>query len=144
MKKETEDKIVIRRFKDRSSHFWINNHHYFLDENNEIEYACGGIDRKEYREALKNFIKRNKVTFIPREKSIFEQEEREYSKIGFGKYSQTTTIELVATDKRYASWLYKNCSDSKIKEELKELLKINKYDTRRILQLKYWKCDLQY
>lgn len=119
-----KDKLKIKQFKDGSSNFWIDNHHYCLDENNEIQYVCGGIDKQEYRNLLLQYIKRNKKSYIPREKNIFETEEKEYSKIGFGKYSQMTTIELVATDKRYASWLYKNCSDSKIKAELKELLKI--------------------
>lgn len=123
-KKDDKDKLKIKQFKDGSSNFWIDNHHYYLDKNNELQYACGGIDKPEYRELLLQYIKRNKKFFIPREKSLFEQEEKEYTKIGFGKYSQITTIELVAVDRRYASWLYKNCSDSKIKEELKELLKI--------------------
>ena len=124
MKKQTEDKISIKIFKDRSSHFWVDNHHYFLNEDNEIQYSCGGIDKEEYREALSAYCKRNKVSFVPREKSLFETEEKEYTKIGFGKYSQMTTMELIATDKKYASWLYKNCLDNKIKTELKELLKI--------------------
>ena len=77
MVKTKEDKVVIKRFKDRSSHFWINNHHYFLNEDNKIQYVCGGIDKEEYREALSAYCKRNKVTFVPRERSLFETEEKE-------------------------------------------------------------------
>lgn len=121
--KETGDKITVKRFKDKSSHFWLDGKHYFLDENNEIQFACGGIDSIECREILKAYIKRNKVSFVAREKSIFEQEEIEYSVIGFGKYSQETTLSLVSIDKRYAGWLYENSADKKIKEELRILLK---------------------
>lgn len=122
-KKKNED-IIIKQFKDKSSNWFVGNIHYHLNEQGEIVFCAGGIDNPEYRELLSQYIKRNKKSYVPREKSLFEQEEIEYSKIGFGKYSQTTTIELVSLDKRYASWLYKNCSDSKIKAELKELLKV--------------------
>ena len=76
------------------------------------------------RNAVLSFIQRNKKSYKARPQTVFETEEKEYTKIGFGKYSQMTTMELVATDKKYSSWLYKNCSDNKIKMELKELLKI--------------------
>ena len=76
------------------------------------------------RNAVLSFIRRNKKSYKARPQTVFEVEEKEYTKIGFGKYSQMTTMELVATDKKYSSWLYKNCSDNKIRMELKELLKI--------------------
>lgn len=122
--KKKDENITIKQFKDKSSNWFVGNVHYHLNEQGEIVFCAGGIDNPEYRELLSQYIKRNKKSYVPREKSIFEQEEIEYSKIGFGKYAQTTTIELVSLDKRYASWLYKNCTDSKIKAELKELLKI--------------------
>lgn len=122
--KKKDENIIIKQFKDRSSNWFVGNIHYHLNEQGEIIFCAGGIDNPEYRELLSQYIKRNKKSYVPREKSLFEQEEIEYSKIGFGKYSQITTIELVSLDKRYASWLYKNCSDNKIKAELKELLKI--------------------
>lgn len=123
-KKETEDKVVIKAFRDSSSNWWVGYKHYCLDEDNILQFVCGGIEDRKETEAIQEFIKRNKKRFIRRQQTVFETEEKEYTKIGFGKYSQMTTIELVATDKKYASWLYKNCSDNKIKTELKELLKI--------------------
>ena len=121
--KKEEDKIVIKQFRDNSSNFWSNYAHYFLNENNELIWCSGETDKEELRNAVLSFIRRNKKSFKNRELSILETEQKEYTKIGFGKYSQMTTMELVVTDKKYASWLYKNCSDNKIKMELKELLK---------------------
>ena len=123
-KKETEDKIVIKAFRDSSSNWWVGYKHYCLDEDNTLQFVCGGTEDRKETEAIQEFIKRNKKKFIRRQQTVFEIEEKEYTKIGFGKYSQMTTMELVATDKKYSSWLYKNCSDNKIKMELKELLKI--------------------
>ena len=126
MKKVTtkEGKIQIKQFRDGSSYFWVCNKVYHLNKQNEIEFICGGsIDEKEVEE-LKSFCKRNRKTFKEREPSIFEQEEKEYSKIGFGKYFQMSTIELVAQDRKYASWIVKNSADKKLVEEIKELLKI--------------------
>jgi len=122
-KKETEEKITIKNFKDKSSNWFVDGVHYHLNELGDIIFCAGGIDSEERREALKTFIKKNKKCFVPREKSIFEQEEVEYSTIGFGKYSKETTLSLVNIDKRYASWLYENSANKKIKEELKILLK---------------------
>ena len=119
-----ETKITIKQFRDLSSSWWVGYKHYCLDENNILQFVCGGIEDRKETEAIQEFIKRNKKRFIRRQQTVFETEEKEYTKIGFGKYSQMTTMELVATDKKYASWLYKNCSDNKIKTELKELLKI--------------------
>ena len=119
-----KEKITIKGFKDGSSNFWVDNIHYHLDTMGEIHFCAGGIDKPELVEYLKAFIKRNKKTFQPREVSIFEQEEAEYSKVTFGKFSGLSTMELVATDRSYAKWLYTNTLDKKIREELKQLLKI--------------------
>ena len=124
MKNLEKDKIVVRQFKDGSSNFWSNYTHYFLNENNELIWCSGETDKEELRNAVFSFIRRNKKSYKARPQTVFETEEKEYTKIGFGKCSQMTTMELVATDKKYASWLYKNCSDNRIKTELKELLKI--------------------
>ena len=124
MKNLEKDKIVVRQFKDGSSNFWCDGVHYSLNENGDLVFCSGGIDTEELRNAVLSFIRRNKKSFKSRPQTVFETEEKEYTKIGFGKYSQMTTMELVATDKKYSSWLYKNCSDNKIKMELKELLKI--------------------
>ena len=82
------------------------------------------MDTEELRNAVLVFISRNKKTYRPREKSLFETEEKEYTKVTFGKFSGMSTIELTQTDKSYANWLYKSTTDLKIKKELKELLKI--------------------
>ena len=125
-KKEiSEDKIPIKQFRDSSSNWWVRDAHYYLTENNELLWGAGETDKPELREALLTYIKRNKKGYKQREKSQIEEAIlKQYSVIGFGKYSSLNTQDLVGTDKKYASWLYKNCSDSKIKTELKELLKI--------------------
>ena len=119
-----EDKIQIRGFKDGSSHWWCNDSHYHLNEAGELIWCSGGMDTEELRNAVLVFISRNKKTYRPREKSLFETEEKEYTKVTFGKFSGMSTIELTQTDKSYANWLYKSTTDLKIKKELKELLKI--------------------
>ena len=124
-KKQTEDKIPIKQFRDSSSNWWVRDAHYYLNEDNELLWGAGEIDKPELREALLSYIKRNKKVYKAREKSqIDEAVLKQYSVIGFGKYSSLTTQDLVGTDKKYARWLYENCSDNKIKTELKELLKI--------------------
>ena len=121
----SEDKIQVRNFKDGSSNYWCNFAHYYLNESNELIWCSGETDKPELREAVLSFIKRNKKVYKPREKSqIDEAILNQYSVIGFGKYSSLTTQDLIGTDKKYARWLYENCSDNKIKTELKELLKI--------------------
>ena len=121
----SEDKIQVRNFKDGSSHWWCNFAHYYLNESNELIWCSGETDKPELREAVLSFIKRNKKVYKPREKSqIDEAILNQYSVIGFGKYSSLTTQDLIGIDKKYARWLYENCSDNKIKTELKELLKI--------------------
>ena len=123
-KKETEDKIIIKSFRDSSSNWWVGYKHYCLDENNVLQFICGGIEDKKETEAIQEFIKRNKKSFKNRELSILETEEKEYSIITFGKMSGKTTQTIVEEDKRYARWLYDSVTDNKIKTELKELLKI--------------------
>lgn len=121
----SEDKIQVRNFKDGSSNYWCNFAHYFMNESNELIWCSGETDKPELREAVLSFIKRNKKVYKPREKSqIDEAILNQYSVIGFGKYSSLTTQDLISIDKKYARWLYENCSDNKIKTELKELLKI--------------------
>lgn len=127
-KKETEEKITIKRFKDKSSSFWVNNHHYYLDENNEIRYACGGIDTQELREALKAFIKRNKVSYVPREPSILDQVEKEFiSVLTTGKYCGEYIKDLVYKDRKYLEWMRDkytfSSAEQKLKEEIIEILK---------------------
>jgi hypothetical protein len=119
-----KEKFEIRQFKDKSSNWFLNNKHYHLNEQGEIVFIAGGKEDQTEVEALKAYCKRNKKVFKEREPSIFEREEIEYSKITFGKFSGMTTMEIVATDRGYAKWLYENSAEKKIKEELKQLLNI--------------------
>jgi len=122
--KPKEDKTVIKQFREGSSDFWCDMVHYHLNEQGELIFCAGGIDKEELRSRLLSFISRNKKVYKKRLPSIFETEEKEYTKITFGKFSGMSTIELTQTDKSYANWLYKNTTNIKIKSELKELLKI--------------------
>ena len=122
--KKEEDKITIKQFRDLSSSWWVGYKHYCLDENNILQFVCGGKEDLKETEAIQEFIKRNKKSFKNRELSILETEEKEYSIITFGKMSGKTTQTIVEEDKRYARWLYDSVTDNKIKTELKELLKI--------------------
>ena len=122
--KSKEDKIQIRAFKDGSSDWWVNDAHYSLNEAGELIWHAGEVDKEELRNTVLVFISRNKKKYKERSPSIFETEEKEYTKITFGKFSEMSTIELTQTDKNYANWLYKNTTDLKIKKELKGLLKI--------------------
>lgn len=124
MAKAKEDKIVIKQFREGSSDFWVGNCHYNLNKDNEIIFCSGGIDSEELRAVLLSFIRRDKKTFKKRVANIFETEEKEYTTVTFGKMSGKTTQIIVGEDKRYARWLYENTTDKKIKEELKELLKV--------------------
>ena len=122
--KKEEDKITIKQFRDLSSSWWVGYKHYCLDENNILQFVCGGIEDRKETEAIQEFVIRNKKSFKNRELSILETEEKEYSIITFGKMSGKTTQTIVEEDKRYARWLYDSVTDNKIKTELKELLKI--------------------
>ena len=75
-KKETEDKIIIKQFKDNSSNFWSNYAHYFLNENNELIWCSGETDKEELRNAVLSFIRRNKKSFKARPQTVFETEEK--------------------------------------------------------------------
>ena len=124
MAKAKEDKIQIRQFRDSSSNWWVNDSHFYLNASEELIWGAGGQETVELREAIESFIKRNKKKFIARAPSVLEQEERVYSKVNFGKFSGLTTQGIVTQDSSYAKWLYKNTTDSKIKEELEQLLNI--------------------
>jgi len=64
--KETGEKLLIRNFKDGSSHFWCGFAHFYLDENNNLLWASGEQDNPQYRTAMEAYIKRNKKSFKPR------------------------------------------------------------------------------
>jgi hypothetical protein len=122
-KKQVEDKIPIKQFRDSSSNWWVRDAHYYLNENNELFWAAGETDKTELREAIEAFIKRNKKFYVKRAESLLEQDEITYTKVTFGKFKNDSTQEIVMKDKRYATWLYEKTTDLAIKNELKILLK---------------------
>ena len=65
-KKEIEDKITLRTFRDSSSNWWVNQAHYHLNESGEVIWCAGETDKIELRDYLINFIKRNKKFFKSR------------------------------------------------------------------------------
>lgn len=123
MTSKKEDKIQIKEFRDKSSNWFVNYAHYYLNESNELLWASGESDNEEYRTALESYVKRNKKSFRKREESILDKEEKVYMTLTFGKFSGLKLNELVDQDKRYAGWLFKNTTDESIKIQLKELLK---------------------
>ena len=122
--KSKEDKIQIRAFKDGSSDWFVNDAHYSLNEAGELIWCAGEVDKEELRSCLLSFILRNKKTYRPREKSLFETEERNWSTITFGKHKGLTLDAIKDIEPKYLRWLYDNTTDIKIKQELKEILKI--------------------
>ena len=125
----SEDKILIKQFRDSSSNFWCDTVHYHLNEQGELIFCAGGIDRPELREALLSYIKRNKKVFKEGSPSIFEIEPKEYNAIiPIGKFKGQTVQSVYETEKKYLTWMYKNytfkISEEKLKQEIKELLKI--------------------
>lgn len=122
--KPKEDNTTIKGFKDSSSNWWCNDSHYHLNEAGELIWCSGGVDTEELRNAILSFISRNKKTYKPREKSLFETEEREWSTLTFGKHKGLTLDAIKDIEPKYLRWLYDNTTDVKIKQELKEILKI--------------------
>ena len=124
MKKETEDKIVIKQFKDGSSHFWSNYAHYFLNENNELIWCSGETDKEELRNAVLSFIRRNKKSYKERPHSEVLKGYLEI--INFGKYINKSVQEVFHLDSKYLQWMYKeysfSSSQEKLKQEIKEIL----------------------
>lgn len=123
MASKKEDKVQIRQFKDKSSNFWVNYSHYYIDSSERLLWASGEEDTKEYRELLEAYVKRNKKKFAPREISVLDKPEIKYSTLTFGKYSGRKLNELYDEDKQYCKWLYKNVTDADLKKELETLIK---------------------
>ena len=122
--KSKEDKTTIKGFKDGSSNWWCNDSHYHLNEAGELIWCSGGMDTEELRNAVLSFISRNKKTYRPREKSLFETEERNWSTITFGKHKGLTLDAIKDIEPKYLRWIYENSVDKKLVQEIKELLKI--------------------
>ena len=125
MSKAKEDKISIRGFKDGSSHWWVNDSHFYLNASEELIWGAGGIETAELREAIESFIKRNKKKYVPRAPSVLDQEERVYKEVlSFGKYVGKKVDEV--GDAQYLKWCLKNVNfagKEKLKEEITEILK---------------------
>lgn len=122
MSSKKEDKIIIKQFRDSSSNFWVDNIHYHLNEQNEIVFCAGGIDSEDKREVLRQYIRRNKKTFKPRE---IVQEITYKEVFRFGKYINKTLMEF--EDKAYLKWCIKNYNFKEneivLKEEIIKYLK---------------------
>lgn len=121
--KETIDKIVIKQFKDGSSFWWVGNKVYHLNQENSVVLICGGKEDEKETEAIKSFILRNKKKYVPREESQLDKEPIEWITISFGKFAGKKLDEIKDIEPKYCSWLYQNVTDTKIKEQLKILLK---------------------
>ena len=119
-----EDKIQIRAFKDGSSDWFVNDAHYSLNEAGELIWHAGEVDKEELRSCLLSFISRNKKKYKERSPSIFETEERVWSVLDFGKHKGLALDIIKDIEPKYLRWLYDNTTDIKIKQELKEILKI--------------------
>lgn len=120
IKKEDKEKVLIKQFKDSSSHFWCNFAHYYLDKDNNLLWASGESDNTEYRTALEAYIKRNKKTFKERQQSILDAEEKVYMILDFGKYAGRPLNEIKDIDKKYLIWLKNSFNFSSVQEKLKQ------------------------
>jgi UDP-N-acetylmuramoylalanine-D-glutamate ligase len=114
-----EDKILIRQFKDKSSNFFVNNTHYNLNALGGITFCAGGISSEADIEALQNFIKRNKKTFVASTPNVFSKELKEYSVLNFGIH-KNKRLDTLSND--YLKWLFENSADESIKNEVRGLI----------------------
>lgn len=125
-KQETEDKTVIKAFKDGSSNWFVNYAHYHLNKNNELEWCSGEVDKPELRDSLLAFIRRNKKIHKERSPSIFESAPKEYNEIiPIGKFKGQTVQVVYDIEKKYLTWMYKEynfAGKEKLKQEIKEIL----------------------
>lgn len=119
-----ETKITIKQFRDLSSSWWVGYKHYCLDENNVLQFICGGIEDKKETEAIQEFVKRNKKQYVPAKQSEVLKEYLEI--ITFGKYINKSVQEVFYLDSKYLQWMYKeysfSSSQEKLKQEIKEIL----------------------
>ena len=122
--KPKEDKVQIKSFKDGSSNWFCNYAHYHLNEVGELIWCSGEVDKEELRTSLLAFLRRNKKSYSPRQQSIFETEEREWSTLTFGKYNGRKIDGVKDIEPKYLRWVYENSADKNLVQEIKELLKI--------------------
>lgn len=124
IKSKTQEKIIIKQFKDGSSHWFVNYAHYTLLENGEIQWCAGETDKEELRGALKAYVKRNKKSFVARPKS----EVKEYNEIiPIGEYKGKTVSQVLFENKKFLIWMLEKYSfksgEEKLKQEIIEILK---------------------
>lgn len=113
-KKEDKEKTSVVNFKDKSSNWWVNSKHYCLNEQNEIVFVAGGIEITAETEFLRDFIKRNKKTYVPRQIiSVIEY----FEIVDFGIHKGRKVDEI---DKKYLKWMIGNYNFSQTQEKLKQ------------------------
>lgn len=123
-KKEEKEKVTVINFRDKSSNWWVNNKHYTLTEVNQILFVAGGLEIEAETEFLRQFIKRNKKSFIPREKvAVIEY----FEKFTFGKYINQKVDYVKDLDRKYLVWCRDNyqfkIGEEKLKSEIISILK---------------------
>lgn len=121
-----EAKVEIKQFRDKSSHWWCNMKHYYLNENNELIFAGGGIEITSETDFLKDFIRRNKKTYKEREVSPYINPKEYLEVFNFGKHSTKTVQYVFDNDKGYLKWILKNfdfAGKEKLKQEIINILK---------------------
>jgi len=127
-KAEEKGKFDIRQFKDKSSNWFLNNKHYYLNENNELIFICGGKEDLKETEEMLAYIKRNKKVYVPREKGILEKEPKVFDEIiPVGKLKDKTVQQAFIEDKKYLTWMRDkftfNSAQEKLKQQIIEILK---------------------
>ena len=113
-KKEDKEKISIVNFKDKSSNWFVNMKHYWLNEQNQIVFVAGGIEITAETDFLRDFIKRNKKTYVPRQiTSVIEY----FEILDFGIHKGSKVDDI---DKKYLKWMIQNYNFSPAQEKLKQ------------------------
>lgn len=126
IKKQVEDKTTFRRFRDKSSHFWVDNLHLYIDENNEIKFGAGGILTEAIKVSFEAYVKRNKVKYIPRAKPV-EAAVEYLETLKSGKFINKTVSEVFELDNKYLIWMrdsYNFGAQEELEKQIKEILKI--------------------
>jgi hypothetical protein len=125
-KKETEEKLQPKEFRDKSSNWWLAGKHYHLNKENEIIICAGGSSDDTEIELLRAYIIRNKKTYKDREISPCISQKEYLEIVNGGKYSGMSVQDIFNSDKSYLTWAIKNFNfegKEKLKEEITEILK---------------------
>ncbi len=125
-KDKTEEKVIIKQFRDSSSNWFVDGAHYHLNETNEIILCAGGIWDESKVEVLKAYIKRNKKTYQPREISPYISQKEYLELIPAGKYKDKTVQDIFYSDINYLKWMLKEYNFGervRLKEQITEILK---------------------